>query len=118
MNKLTVVPSKFNPKSTYTSAKTLTDEEVTQHIEKHKTDLRWSGEYRYMGWVWNFRPYLKKFLVLKYDNWQVCWFVSLEVAKKTIEKEMLCEDDDECDLYYEIYEIPNEPKPENLPFGY
>ena len=32
--------------------------------------LQSSGVYRYMGWAFNFRPYLKRFVVKQYGSWQ------------------------------------------------
>jgi hypothetical protein len=33
------------------------------HLQKY-------GTYRYMGWMYSFKPFLKKFLVKQYDQWQ------------------------------------------------
>jgi hypothetical protein len=32
-------------------------------------NLQKNGIYRLMGWAYNFRPYLKKYVVKQYDQW-------------------------------------------------
>lgn len=36
-------------------------------------NLQKSGVYRFMGWEFDFRPYMKNFIVKQYGNWQECW---------------------------------------------
>lgn len=36
-------------------------------------NLKESGRYREMGWEFNFRPYMKKFLVKQYGQWTEVW---------------------------------------------
>lgn len=33
-------------------------------------NLQKNGIYRIMGWAYNFRPYLKRYVVKQYDQWQ------------------------------------------------
>jgi len=39
-------------------------------------NLKKEGLYRLAGWVFNFRPYMKKFLVKQYDNWTEQWAIN------------------------------------------
>lgn len=36
-------------------------------------DLKKSGMYRLMGWQYDFRPFLKRYLVKQYGSWYECY---------------------------------------------
>ncbi len=45
--------------------------------------LKNSGFYKYMGWSFNFTPFLKKFLVKQYDHWQECYAINKAALRKS-----------------------------------
>lgn len=120
MSDLKIVPTKFNPKSTVEGAQTIEGDDIADFIKLYSDELNENkGIYKRGGWRWDFRPHLKRFIVNRYHQWETMWFVSLEVAKQYIEKIFEYDDDENPDFgYYEIYELPREPQPENLPNGY
>jgi len=47
-------------------------------------NLQHSGLYRYMGWAFDFSPYMKRFLVKQYDNWQEYYAPNKTALRKSI----------------------------------
>ena len=47
-------------------------------------NLKESGIYRLMGWAYNFRPYLKKYLIKQYGQWSEYYAPNKTTLRSTI----------------------------------
>lgn len=47
-------------------------------------NLKQSGIYKLMGWAYDFRPYLKKYLIKQYDHWQEYYAPNKTTLRATI----------------------------------
>lgn len=45
-------------------------------------NLKKYGVYRILGWEFNFRPYLKRFIVKQYDQWSECYAPNKTALRK------------------------------------
>ena len=42
------------------------------------------GIYKYLGWAFDFTPFMKKFLVKQYDNWDECYAINKTHLRNSI----------------------------------
>lgn len=47
-------------------------------------NLQRSAKYLYMGWAFDFSPYMKRFLVRQYDHWQSYYAPNKTALRKSI----------------------------------
>ena len=47
-------------------------------------NLKSTGLYKLMGWAYNFKPYLKKYLVKQYGQWQEYYAPNKTTLRRTI----------------------------------
>ena len=45
-------------------------------------NLKASGYYRIHGWAYNFRPFMKRFVVCQYDSWQSQWAPNVTALRR------------------------------------
>ena len=54
------------------------------HVAFGQDNLLYYGIYKRMGWMYDFRPYLKRFLVKQYDSWQEYYCINKTALQKLL----------------------------------
>ena len=68
-----------------------------------RAQLQRHGTYKYMGWEYDFRPFMNRYLVKMYGDWSEYWAPSEELLRRSMY-------DFERDGIEEIYQLPTEAK--------
>ena len=63
-------------------AKSFLKEKFSNQFNFGTDNLSSRGEYREMGWSYNFRPHLKKFLIKQHGSWQEIYAPNKTLARK------------------------------------
>ena len=87
LNKLNPFP--FSPNAAAKPMNILKGETIEQFLKEKGTsicnfgmyDLYSYGIYKYMGWRYDFRPFLKRFLI-RQDSWIEVWAINKTAARK------------------------------------
>ena len=55
-----------------------------QFNTRYPPEISYSGVYRNMGWMYDFRPYLNRYVVCQYNSWQAYYCLNKTLLRKLI----------------------------------
>ena len=55
-----------------------------QFSARYPPEISYSGVYRNMGWLYDFRPYLNRYVVCQYNSWQAYYCLNKTLLRKLI----------------------------------